>query len=82
MLSAGGSCTNDRNAVNRIAELAGQEFPNAALLARSYDRGHAMELIRAGVDFEIRETVESALLMGAEGLRRLGCAEDTLGEAL
>ena len=41
-----------------------------------------MELIRAGVDFEVRETVESALLMGAEGLRRLGCAEDTVREAL
>lgn len=75
-------CVDDRGAVNTITELAGHEFPNAALLARSYDRGHSMELIRAGVDFEIRETVESALLMGAEGLRRLGCAEATVREAL
>ena len=41
-----------------------------------------MELIRAGVDFEIRETVESALLMGSEGLRRLGWDEATVAEAL
>lgn len=41
-----------------------------------------MELIRAGVDFEVRETVESALLMGAEGLRRLGWDEAAVTEAL
>ena len=75
-------CVDDRDAVSRIAALVKHEFPNTALLARSYDRGHSMELIRAGIDFEIRETVESALLMGAEGLRRLGCTEDTVREAL
>jgi glutathione-regulated potassium-efflux system protein KefB len=75
-------CVNDRRAVSAIAELVQHEFPNAAVLARSYDRGHSMELIRAGVDFEIRETVESALLMGAEGLRRLGLDEASVVEAL
>lgn len=75
-------CVDDRRAVSAIAELVQHEFPNAAVLARSYDRGHSMELIRAGVDFEIRETVESALLMGAEGLRRLGLDEATVLEAL
>lgn len=75
-------CVDDRRAVNMIVELAQHEFPNAKVLARSYDRGHSMELIRAGVDFEIRETVESALLMGAEGLRGLGCAEALITEAL
>lgn len=75
-------CADDRSAVSTIAALAGHEFPNATVLARSYDRGHSMELIRAGVDFEIRETVESALLMGAEGLRRLGVDEATVAEAL
>lgn len=75
-------CVDDRRAVDAIAELVQHEFPNAAVLARSYDRGHSMELIRAGVDYEIRETVESALLMGAEGLRRLGWDENTVSEAL
>lgn len=75
-------CVDDRRAVSTIAALVQHEFPNAAVLARSYDRGHSMELIRAGVDFEIRETVESALLMGAEGLRRLGWDEVTVTEAL
>ena len=47
---------------------------------RSYDRGHALELIRAGVDYQIRETVESACLMGAEGLRALGFADVDIEE--
>ena len=75
-------CVDDRRAVTAIADLVQHEFPNAAVLARSYDRGHSMELIRAGVDFEIRETVESALQMGAEGLRRLGWDEAQVTEAL
>ncbi len=75
-------CIDDRSAVNAIAALVRHKFPHATVLARSYDRGHSMELIRAGVDFEIRETVESALLMGAEGLRRLGLDEASVTEAL
>ncbi len=75
-------CVDDPRAVSAIAELVQHEFPQARVLARSYDRGHSMDLIRAGVDFEIRETVESALLMGAEGLRHLGWDAATVTEAL
>jgi glutathione-regulated potassium-efflux system protein KefB len=75
-------CVDDRRAASAIVELARHEFPGATLLARSYDRGHSMELIRAGVDFEIRETLESALPDGGRGLRTLGCAEATVTEAL
>ncbi len=75
-------CVDDRRVVSAIAGLVQHAFSNAVVLARSYDRGHAMELIRAGVDFEIRETLESALLMGAEGLRRLGWDEASLAETL
>ncbi len=68
-------CINDPKAAMHMVELAQHEFPQARILVRSYDRGHAVELIRAGVDYQIRETVESAYLMGAEGLRALGYAE-------
>lgn len=68
-------CIDDSKAALQIVELAQHEFPQAQLLVRSHDRGHAVELIRAGVDYQIRETVESAYLMGAEGLRILGFAE-------
>ncbi len=68
-------CVNDPKAAMHMVELAQHEFPQARILVRSYDRGHAVDLIRAGVDYQIRETVESAYLMGAEGLRALGYAE-------
>ncbi|QGL96399.1 potassium transporter [Stenotrophomonas maltophilia] len=68
-------CIDDSKAVMRIVELAQHAFPQARLLARSRDRGHAVALIRAGVDYQIRETVESAYRMGVEGLRALGHAE-------
>lgn len=74
-------CVNDAKAAMHIVELAQQAFPQARLLARSYDRGHAVDLLRAGVDYQIRESVESAYLMGAQGLRTLGFAEADIEEA-
>ena len=74
-------CIDDPKAAMQIVELAQHEFPQAKLLVRSFDRGHAVELIRAGVDYQVRETVESAYLMGAEGLRALGFAEIDVEEA-
>lgn len=74
-------CVDDPKAALRIVELARHEFPQAQLLVRSFDRRHSVELIRAGVDVQIRETVESAYLMGAEGLRALGYAQVDIEEA-
>ncbi len=74
-------CIDDPKAALQIVELAQHEFPQARLLVRSYDRGHAVELICAGVDYQIRETVESAYLMGAEGLRALGFTDVDIEEA-
>ncbi|WP_312530160.1 monovalent cation:proton antiporter-2 (CPA2) family protein [Paracoccus sp. (in: a-proteobacteria)] len=75
-------CTDDRRVTSQIVELVQAEFPLAKLLVRSYDRAHSMELRRHGVDFEIRETVESAYLMGGEGLRALGVAEEDIREGM
>ncbi|MGH6644695.1 MAG: NAD-binding protein, partial [Bradyrhizobium sp.] len=74
-------CIDDPKAAMQIVELAQHEFPQARLLVRSYDREHAVDLIRAGVAYQIRETVESAYLMGAEGLRALGFADVDIEEA-
>lgn len=73
-------CIDDPKATMQIVELAQHAFPQAKLLVRSYDRGHAVDLIRAGVDYQIRETVESAYLIGAESLRALGYAEVDIAE--
>jgi glutathione-regulated potassium-efflux system protein KefB len=75
-------CAAGREVVNTIAALALSEFPNAKVLARSYDRRHSIELIRTGIDYEIRETVESALQMGAEALRTLDFDETTVLDSL
>lgn len=68
-------CTNERDTTNRIIDLVKQEFPRAKLLVRSYDRAHALELINRGVDFQIRETFESAMRFGEMALRELGVPE-------
>lgn len=74
-------CIDGRKDVTQVVELAQHAFPQAKLLVRSYDRSHAVDLIRAGVDYQIRETVESAYEMGAQGLRALGFADVDVAEA-
>ena len=69
-------CADDREATDRIVELAKLEFPQAKLLARSYDREHSLKLVGAGVDFQIRETFESAVEFGRAALLELGVPED------
>lgn len=65
-------CVDDPNVADHIVELVRTDFPSCRLLVRSYDRGHSITLRTAGVDFEIRETFESALVFGGAGLRALG----------
>jgi glutathione-regulated potassium-efflux system protein KefB len=69
-------CVDDRAATDRIVELARSHFPQAKLLARSYDREHSLKLINAGVDFQIRETFESAVTFGEAALRGVGVDAD------
>ena len=54
----------------KIAELIHSEFPLVKVMARAFDRGHALALVKAGVDFQIREMFESALVFGRETLGR------------
>lgn len=69
-------CIDDRATATRIAELVRGSFPQASLLVRSYDRGHSLELVRVGVDFQVRETFESAVVFGGAALRELGVDEE------
>lgn len=63
---------NDAKAASTIAELARQEFPMVTVLARALDREHAIELVHSGVDYQVRETFESALKLGERALVVLG----------
>ncbi|WP_454683474.1 monovalent cation:proton antiporter-2 (CPA2) family protein [Ancylobacter moscoviensis] len=67
---------NDREASLKIAELIKAEFPLVPVLARSFDREHAIELINAGVEWQIRETFESALALGEKALELLNVDEE------
>jgi glutathione-regulated potassium-efflux system protein KefB len=68
-------CIDDKDGALRIATLATEQFPNARVLVRSYDRGHAIALRQIGVDGELRETFESAMRFGGMGLAALGVTE-------
>ncbi|MCZ7936538.1 monovalent cation:proton antiporter-2 (CPA2) family protein [Agrobacterium salinitolerans] len=65
-------CVDDKEAAVRIAEIVKHEFPLVPVLARAYDRGHAIDLLKAGVDYQIRETLESALNFSEEVLGAMG----------
>ncbi len=73
-------CVDDRAAADRAVALVKAEFPLAKLLVRSYDREHALKLVEAGVDVQIRETFESALKFGETALRELGVPAEEAAE--
>ncbi len=68
-------CVDKKEAASRIVELVKSEFPLAKVHARAFDRGHAIELVKLGADYQMREVFESALVFGAQTLRELGSDE-------
>jgi glutathione-regulated potassium-efflux system protein KefB len=69
-------CVDNRETANRIVAVAQENFPHAKLFVRAYDRGHAMDLVRAGVEFQLRETFESAIAFGTAVLLGMGVPKD------
>lgn len=72
--------TDKPEVTTRIAKLVRDEFPNAAILARAFDRSHALELIKEGVDHQMREVFHSALALGSEVLEVLGVDPDEVAD--
>jgi glutathione-regulated potassium-efflux system protein KefB len=64
----------------KIAELMRSEFPLVKVMARAFDRAHAIELVKTGVEYQIREMFESALTFGAETIKVLGATEEEAAE--
>jgi glutathione-regulated potassium-efflux system protein KefB len=75
-------CVDNREASDRIVELLQDEFPLTKLYVRAWDRGHAIHLIHRNVDFQIRDTFESALVLGGAALEGMGVPEDEVAEII
>ena len=68
-------CIDKPEQADHIVELIRSEFPLTKLFVRAFDRGHSLRLIEAGVDYQIRETFESALAFGEQVLKELGASD-------
>jgi glutathione-regulated potassium-efflux system protein KefB len=69
-------CTDRPETTTAIVKLLKAEFPLTPVLARAYDRPHALVLMQAGIDQPVREMLESAFLFGSIALRELGVTEE------
>jgi monovalent cation:proton antiporter-2 (CPA2) family protein len=75
-------CIDDSKAATHIAQIAKDVCPGAKLLVRAYDRQHALELTKAGADYVMRETLESAMQLGRQAVLAAGATEDEADEAM
>jgi glutathione-regulated potassium-efflux system protein KefB len=75
-------CVDKAETAVRIAENMKAEFPLIPVLARAYDRGAAIGLMNVGVDYQIRETFESALLFGGATLEKLGVEQAEVADVI
>ncbi|MEW6256194.1 MAG: monovalent cation:proton antiporter-2 (CPA2) family protein [Pseudomonadota bacterium] len=75
-------CVDDRKSSDKAVELCQSAFPAAGLLVRAFDRGHALKLIEANVDVQVRETLESAFLFGRKALEFLGLSPEEADETI
>jgi CPA2 family monovalent cation:H+ antiporter-2/glutathione-regulated potassium-efflux system protein KefB len=73
-------CLEDGEASLRVSRLIRHEFPMATLHVRAINREHALALMELGVDYQIRETFESALAFGRASLEALGVAPERAAE--
>ncbi len=70
-------CLDDMQKSIRAVELARRHFPHLKIYARARDRHHALHLMDLGVDYLIRETWESSLVMAREVLQALGDSSES-----
>ena len=75
-------CVDKPEAADKIVQLVKSEFPGVKLMVRAFDRGHSLRLIQAGVDYQVRETFESALKFGQAVLEELGLPEDEVADVI
>jgi glutathione-regulated potassium-efflux system protein KefB len=75
-------CIDDPQAVTHMVKLVKAEFPLVRVVVRAYDRIHSLALAKEGVDYQVRETFESALAFGEAALRVAGVPADEAAEVV
>jgi len=75
-------CLDDQAAATHIAEIAKGVCPQARVLVRAFDREHAVALAKAGADCFVRETFESAMVLGREAVLATGASEEEADEVM
>jgi CPA2 family monovalent cation:H+ antiporter-2/glutathione-regulated potassium-efflux system protein KefB len=75
-------CVGNRGIANAIVALARDNFPTTKIFVRAYDRIHAIDLLDRGVDYQIRDTLESALAFGGAAIAELRGDPDAASEAV
>ncbi len=75
-------CVDNKDAATKISELLRDEFPLAKVMARAFDRGHAIKLVQAGVAYQLREMFESALVFGGAAIKMLGASDEEMDETI
>ncbi|MDP1912987.1 monovalent cation:proton antiporter-2 (CPA2) family protein [Brevundimonas sp.] len=75
-------CVDKPEVADRIVELVKAEFPLIKLFVRAFDRGHSLRLVEAGVEYQLRETFESALVFGHQVLIDLGFPDEEARETI
>lgn len=73
-------CIDNPDDALKIAEHVKGHCPLSQLYVRAFDRGHALKLVKIGVDYQIRETLESALAFGEQALIALGADPEEAAE--
>jgi glutathione-regulated potassium-efflux system protein KefB len=75
-------CVDKGDAAVRIAEHMRSDYPMVPVLARSFDRAIAIQLVHEGVDYQLRETFESALVFSKATMEKLGIDPDEATETI
>lgn len=75
-------CIDDKAAATHIAEIAKGVCPQARVLVRAFDREHAVALAKAGADCFVRETFESAMVLGRQAVLATGASDEEADEVM
>ena len=73
-------CTAPQETTTTIIDRVRERFPQCKLFARAFDRRHALSLVDHGVDYQRRETFDSAIRFGKDALVSLGMKDDAVKE--